>query len=63
METFSVLLVLYEGNPPVTGGFPAQTPATQSFHVFFLSVPEQTVEQTVETSVIWGAIALFMTSL
>ena len=24
METFSMLLVLCEGNPPVTGGFPSQ---------------------------------------
>ena len=31
--------------------------------LFFLSVPEQTVEQTIETLVIWDAIALMMTSL
>ena len=30
---------------------------------FFLSAPEQTVEQTIETPVIWDAIALIMTSL
>ena len=24
METFSALLAMYEGNPPVTGGFPSQ---------------------------------------
>ena len=30
---------------------------------FLLSVPEQTVEQTIETLVIWDAIALIMTSL
>ena len=35
METFSVLLALCEGNPPVTGGFPSQRPVTQSFDVFF----------------------------
>ena len=29
----------------------------------FLSAPEQTVKQTIETPVIWGAIALIMTSL
>ena len=30
---------------------------------FLLSAPEQTAEQTVETPVIWEAIALIMTSL
>ena len=35
MESFSMLLALYEGNPPVTGGFPSQGPVTQSFNVFF----------------------------
>ena len=30
---------------------------------FLSSVPEQTVEQTIETPVIWDAIALIMTSL
>ena len=35
METFSSLLVLCEGNPPVTGGFPSQKPVTRSFDVFF----------------------------
>ena len=35
VETFSVLLALCEGNPPVTGGFPSQRPVTQSFDVFF----------------------------
>ena len=35
METFSALLALGEGNPPVTGGFPSQRPVTRSFGVFF----------------------------
>ena len=35
METFSALLALWEGNPPVTGGFPSQRPVMQSFDVFF----------------------------
>ena len=35
METFSALLVLGEGNSPVTGEFPSQRPMTQSFDVFF----------------------------
>ena len=33
--TFSALLVLGQGNPPVTGGFPSQRPVTRSFDVFF----------------------------
>ena len=35
METFSVLLALCAGNPPVNGEFPAQRPVTWSFDVFF----------------------------
>ena len=35
METFSALLDLCEGNPPVTGGFPSQWQVTRSFDVFF----------------------------
>ena len=35
METFSELLALCEGNPPVTGGFPSQRPVTQNFDVIF----------------------------
>ena len=35
METFSALLVLYAGNSPVTGEFPAQRPVTRSFDIFF----------------------------
>ena len=35
METFSALLTLCEGNPPMTGGFPSQRPVTRSFDVFF----------------------------
>ena len=34
METFSALLALCEGNPPVTSGFPSQRPVTQSFNIF-----------------------------
>ena len=63
METFSALLALCEGNPPVTGGLSSQTPVTRSFDVFFLSAPDQTVEQTIDTLVIWDAIALTITSL
>ena len=35
MKTFSVLLVLCEGNSPVTGEFPSQRPATRSSDLFF----------------------------
>ena len=35
METFSALLAIRAGNSPVTGEFPAQTPMTRSFDVFF----------------------------
>ena len=35
METFSALLVLCEGNSPVTGEFPSQRPVMWSFDVFF----------------------------
>ena len=35
METFSALLVLCEGNSPVTGELPSQRPVTLSFDVFF----------------------------
>ena len=62
METFSAPLALCPGNSPVTGEFPSQRPVTWSF-VVFLSAPEQTVEQTIETPVIRDATALIMTSL
>ena len=35
METFSALLALSAGNPPVTGEFPSERPVTRSFGVFF----------------------------
>ena len=34
-SSLSTLLVIYAGNLPVTGEFPAQRPVTRSFHVFF----------------------------
>ena len=34
IETFSALLSLCEGNPPVTGGFPSQRPVVRGFHNF-----------------------------
>ena len=35
MEAFSALLANFAGNSPVTGEFPAQSPVTRSFDVFF----------------------------
>ena len=35
METFSVLLAIFAGNSSVPGEFPAQSPVTRSFDVFF----------------------------
>ena len=35
METFSALLARCVRNSPVTGEFPAQSPVTLSFDVFF----------------------------
>ena len=57
----SVLMALCEGNPPVTGGFPSQSPMMRSFCVLLWS--ELTVGQTIETPVIWDAIALIKTSV
>ena len=65
-STFSALLPLCGGSPPVTGGFPSRGPVTRSFDVFFFvfwPAPQQTVKQTMETPVIWDAIALIMMSL
>ena len=64
METFSALLTLCEGNPPVTGGFPSQRPVTRSFDVFFdPRLNKRLSKQLIETPVIWDVIALIMTLL
>ena len=60
METFSALLAVCEGNPPVTGGFTSQRPVMWSFDIFFDFALEQTVEQTLKIPVIWDAIVLMM---
>ena len=60
METFSALLTLCEGEPPVDSLTKANN---AELRCFLLSAPEQTAEQTIETPVIWNAIALIMTSL
>ena len=63
METFSALLALCEGNPPVTGGFPLTKASGAELWRFLWSAPEQTVGQTIETPAIGDAIAFIMTSL
>ena len=45
METFSALLAICEGNPPVPGEFPAQRPVTPSFDVFFDLRPNKTLSK------------------
>ena len=58
MEIFSSLPALCVGNPP------AITKASVvELWCFLWSVPEQMLEQTIETQVFWEAIALIMTSL
>ena len=59
METFSVLLDLYEGNRLI---LLTKASDTELWN-FLWYAPEQTVEQTIETLVISDAIALIMTSL
>ena len=44
METFSVLLALCGGNPPVTGGFPSQRASDTELWWLLWCTPEQTVE-------------------
>ena len=45
------------------GEFPAQMASNAAIGCFLWSAPEQTVEQTIETPVIWDAIVLIMSSL
>ena len=63
METFSALLVLCEGNPPVTGLFPSEKASDAGFDIFVWSAPEETDEESIGTPVIRDAIVLIMTSL
>ena len=63
METFSALLALGAVNTPVTAEFPAPRASDAALWCFLWSAPEQTVEQTTETLLIWDAIALIMMSL
>ena len=48
---------------PVAGAFPSHRPVTRSFLCFLWRAPEQTVQQTIETHVIWDAMGLIVTSL
>ena len=59
METFSVLLTFCEENPSVISDVSSQRLVMRNF---LLYAPEQRVEQTIETLVIWDAISLIMTS-
>ena len=63
MQIFSELLALYDGKPPLTGGFPSQRPFARSCDVFFDVRKKKTVQQTIEPLVIWDATALIVTSV
>ena len=54
MKTFSALLVLCEGNPPVT--------SDADLWCVLWFTPQQTAEQIIGTPVVWGAIVIIMTS-
>ena len=60
METFSALLALCERGSSVSG---EQRPVVRNLGAFFYLRLQQTVEQTIETPMIWDAIVLIMTSL
>ena len=45
METFTVLLALCEGNPPVTGGFLSQRPVTRNLDVVFDLRPNKRISK------------------
>ena len=57
METFSALLALSDGNPPVTGWFPSRRARNVEIWRFFC-LCEQTVEQTTELLLIWDVMTL-----
>ena len=63
METFSVLLALCDRDSTGHRWIPLTKANNAELWCLFWSAPDQTVEQTIETSVIWDAIALIMTSL
>ena len=53
----------FTGNSPVTWWIPLTKDSDAELWCFLWSTSEQTVEQTIETPVIWDAIALIMTTL
>ena len=58
METFFLLLAIYEGNQPVTGGFLSQGSVPRSFDVFFdLRLNNKRWANNCD-DVIWGAMRL-----
>ena len=57
MRTFSALLTLWQGKPPVTGGFFSPRPVTQSFDVSLIGAWTK-IEQSIKTPVIWAASVL-----
>ena len=61
MEHFPRYWPFVKGIHPWPMDSPHKRPVTRSFDGFFLSAPEQTVEQTIGTPVIWDAIALTYT--
>ena len=56
MKTFSALLVLCEGNPPVTNGLSSHRASDVELWCFLWCQPEWTVEQTVDRQVNWDVL-------
>ena len=63
MEAFSALLACCEGNPPATGEFPNKGQWRWALLFSLICAWKKTVEQIIETPVIWDATPLIMTSL
>ena len=62
-EKFSALLALCEGESTGHRWIPLTKASDAELWCFLWSAPEQTVEQIIDTPVIWDAIALIITSL
>ena len=58
METLSALLSLCDGNPPFKAGLPSQRNTNIQLWCYLWCEHEQTVQQTMELPVIWGAMTL-----
>ena len=63
MEAFSALLALCEGESTGDRWIPLTKASDVELWCFLSSALEQTVEQRIDTPVIWDAIAVIMTSL